>query len=247
MNAVFPIIGKLLNVTNQYMILATGFFIDENGIFITAGHTFRKNQKTINQFYICFPNKGETKLIPITSYKWLSKQVYGEVERRDRIKRDRRKYQCGPEFTDLAVGSVSLENTPFFQFQKKKPYKWERLYALCYNRNPNTCPNIKFSLQTNKIESSFFEYEDKSFLLRNRMKFARVYYMGETFDYENIDMFNNCIEAEGQSSKGNSGAPVINDKGKVIGILLGGEEHSPTIIHLSRYISKKSKVLRKQI
>ncbi len=236
---VFPIIGKLKNDPEKYMILATGFFIDNNGLFVTAGHTFRKNISSINQFFISLLDKDKSELFPIASFKWISREVYGEDERRDKVIRDKRKYQCGPEFTDIAIGKVQLSETSYYELQKERPYEWQKLISPCYNRNENACPEVTFSIPDNLIDSSFIEFSEKPFKLKNRMQFARVYYMGEKYDYKNIDLFNNCIELEGDMVKGNSGAPVINENNKVIGIILGGERFSPIIIHLSKYILKK--------
>jgi hypothetical protein len=243
--AIFPIIGRLKNDKEKYMILATGFFIDSNGLFITAGHTFKKNINSIDQYFICFLEKDKSELIPVSSYKWISRKVYGEIERRDKIDRNRKIYQCGPEYTDIAVGKIQISKNIYFSFQRKRPYEWQDLKSPCYNRNEETCPEPTINIKDNLIDSSFLEYSEKPFKLEDRMQFARVYFMGDTYNYENIDLFNNCIELEGDMVKGNSGAPVINESDKVIGIILGGERFSPTIIHLSRYILKKTKKLKK--
>lgn len=242
---VFPIIGRLKDDPEKYRFLATGFFIDNNGLFVTVGHTFRKNINSINQFFISFLDKEKSELIPIVSYKWISKEVYGEIERRDKVIRDRRKYQCGPEFTDIAIGKVQLSETPYYTFQKKRPNEWQKLISPCYNRNENSCHEITFSIQDNLFDSSFIEFSEKPFKLKNRMQLARIYYMGDNYNYPNIDLFNNCIEVEGKMVIGNSGAPVINENEKVIGIILGGGLLSPTFIHLSKYISKKVRKLKK--
>lgn len=243
--AVFPILGKFKDDPEKYIILATGFFIDNNGLFVTAGHTFRKNIYSISQFFISFLEKEKSELIPITTFKWISRKVYAEEERRDKVVRDRKKYQCGPEFTDIAIGRVELSETPFYTLQKKRPYEWQKLNSPCYNRNKKTCPDAIVKIQDNLIDSSYIEFSDKSFKLIDRLQFARIYFMGEKYDYKNIDLFNNCIEVEGKMVKGNSGAPVINEKNKVIGIIIGGGDFSPTFIHLSKYISKKVRKLKK--
>lgn len=243
--SVFPIIGKLNVKPEKFIILGTGFFIDSNGLFITAGHTFRKNINSVTQFFITFLEKEKSELIPIQSFKWISREIYGEIERRDHLERNRNKYQCGPEFSDIAVGKVNVSETPFYSFQRKRPFEWQKLMSPCYNRNLTTCPEKSFDIETNQIETSFLEYSEKQFKLKNRMQFARVYFMGENYHYKNIDLFNNCVELEGTMVKGNSGAPVLNDDTQVVGIILGGGNNSPTIIHLSKYILKKLKILKK--
>lgn len=245
--AVFPIIGRIINSEHRYMILATGFFIDNNGHFITAGHTFRKNDSSIDKYFICLPIKEKSELISILSYNWISRKVYGEIERRDNIDRNRMKFQCGPEYTDVAIGKVQISDSTYFSFQRKRPYEWQSLKSPCYNRNIQTCPDPRFVSEDDLIDSTFLEYSVKPFILKDRMQFARVYFMGDSYNYKNIDLFNNCIELEGEMVKGNSGAPVINEYDKVVGIILGGERFSPTIVHLSKYLIKKTKVLKKNL
>jgi len=246
--SVFPIIGKLKSDTQKYIILATGFFIDNNGFFITAGHTFRKNINTIETYYISIiNNQNKNELLPILAFNWISKNIYGEIERKDNVNRDRNNFQCGPEYMDVAVGKVKIHNKYYFELLKKRPQEWHKLISLCYNRNKKTCTESGFYLNSNFIYSNYLEFNEKPLKLKNRMQFARVFFMGNTFQYENIDLFNNCVELEGDIVKGNSGAPVINENNKVIGIILGGEKFSPIIVHLSRYVLKKAKRLKRSI
>lgn len=245
--SVFPILGKIKEKENRFIILSTGFFINHKGLFATAGHTFRKNINHCEAFYICFPKEEEkAELIPVTSYKWLSKRVYGENERKDKILREKRAFQCGPEYMDVGIGKVDLFDTLCFSFQRKRPFEWEKLTSLCYNRNENKCSDKEILILNNLIDSSKIQFSRKSLILTNRLQLARVYYMGHNILYDNIDLFNNCIEVEGSMTFGNSGAPVLNDRNKVIGIVLGGGKFSPTIVHLSRYVNKKIRKLKKK-
>jgi hypothetical protein len=246
-DAVFPIFGRLKDKTDKFIFLGTGFFIDKDGLFVTAGHTFRKNQSSIAQFYISFLKEDKAGLIPIISFEWISKEVFGEFERRDNVNRERSKYQCGPEYVDVAVGKIKISETSYYVLQRKRPHEKQKLISPCYNRNEATCPERIFNIYNNLIDCSFIEFNEKPFKLKNRHQFARVYYMGNKYKYKNIDLFNNCIEVEGSIKKGNSGAPVINEKSKVVGIIVGGEKFSPTIIHLSGYIIKKVRQLKQSL
>ena len=156
--AVFPIIFKIKKSEHRYMILATGFFIDNNGHFITAGHTFRKNNSTIDKYFICLPFEEKSELIAISSYKWISRKIYGEIERRDNIDRNRMKFQCGPEYTDVAIGKVQISDNTYFSFQRKRPYELQNLKSPCDNQNIQTCHDPTFVDEDNLIDSTFLEY-----------------------------------------------------------------------------------------
>jgi len=66
--------------------------------------------------------------------------------------------------------------------------------------------------------------------------------------FKNIDLYNNCIEVYGMGTKGNSGAPVLNEKGFVIGIYVAGTTFSDLrAVLLSRSVKKKSIKLKKKI
>ena len=76
MDKVFAIIGNLKSDTTNFIMLGTGFFIENNGTFVTAGHVFRKVRDSIQQFYICFPKNRElVDIIPITEYKYYSRKL----------------------------------------------------------------------------------------------------------------------------------------------------------------------------
>ena len=53
MKPVSPIVKKLTEVDNFFDIIATGFFIENNGYFVTTGHTFKNNGTENKGYFIC--------------------------------------------------------------------------------------------------------------------------------------------------------------------------------------------------
>lgn len=249
MDKVFAIIGNLKSEPSNYMMLGTGFFIDKNGYFATAGHVFKKNQNSIQQFYICFPKDEEyIDIIPIVEYRFYSRELYLDIERLHKTPRNRYDYQCGPEYFDVGVGKIEATDTPFFEFKIKRPYIWDTLTMPCLNINKIVCPIKKFNLINNKVDSRFIETHNWDIKFVERLKLARIPFLYETMEFKNIDLYNNCIEVYGEGRKGNSGAPVLNENENVVGVFIGGAIFGEfKIVHLSRYVKKKSIKLKKKI
>jgi hypothetical protein len=249
MNKVFPIIGKSKISPEKYMILGTGFFINTVGYFTTAGHVFRDNRNACEQFYICFPKGNEyVDLFPIAIYKFYSKKIYNDRERLKNDLRPRYEYQCGPEYIDVAVGKVEITITDCFEFKKKRSYEWNKLNMPCFNRNKETCTKNEFTLKDGKVNSLFIEFHNWDLRLRERLRLARIPFLYETMEFDNVDLYNNCIEVYGNGTKGNSGAPVLNENGKVIGIYVAGADfNNLRTVLLSRSARKRVSVLIKLI
>jgi hypothetical protein len=245
MKEYFAIIGQRSSDPSEYKMLGTGFFIDNKGNFLTAGHVFRDHQASINNFYICFPNADEkVKLIPIKKFKILSRKLYLDNERLHQLPRPRKVYQCGPEYKDVAVGNVELQYTPFYQYRKKRPYEWEKLKMPCHNINLVLCSDKKFSLVDNLLNSSFIEFHNRDLVIKERLSLARMPFLDDEMIFESIDKYNNCIEVYGEGVRGNSGAPVLLSNGKVIGIYVAGAKfNNLNAVHLSRYVFKKARKL----
>lgn len=209
---VFAVIGKLEREPDKYMILGTGFFIDNDGFFVTAGHVFRDNRNAIHKFYICFPKDNElVKVFEVTDYRFLSRRIYNDQDRHLGAPRPRKTYQCGPEYFDVGVGKVNIGITDFYEFKVKRPYVREKLRMPCFNRNKDECPEKKFSLNTGNIDSRYIEFHEHQHKLKERLRLARIPYLYDGMEFKNIDLYNNCIEVYGEGEKGNSGAPVLNE------------------------------------
>ena len=249
MSKIFVIIGNLKREPSSYLVLGTGYFIDGNGFFTTAGHVFRDNRNAIQEFHICFPKENEhVDILPVTKYRFYSRKIYGDQERLDNAQRKRYDYQCGPEYFDVAVGKVEIQVDNFLEFKKKRPFEWDKLTMPCYNINSQTCPERKFTLIDNKVDSQYIESHNWDLSLHERLKLARIPFLYETMEFKNIDLYNNCIEVHGQGTRGNSGAPVLNDQGFVVGIYISGTVFNDLrAVHLSRYVKKKSIKLKKLI
>ena len=265
MKKYFAIVGKRNNEENHYKILGTGFFIDSKGAFITAGHIFRKNRNFISEFFICFPNRyDEIPLIPIQKYRFISREIYSNKMRveRSRWEKSRNgeeppqrfqiKHQNGPEYIDVATGICNLEGTPHFNLKKKRPRAGASLQMPCYNKDITTCPNGAFYLRNNMVNSNKFQYSDVEIVVSKQTKpfLARIPLEGDLFEYVTKDYYNNCLEVNADSVriKGNSGAPILNQYGLVVGMFLGSVENGTSCtMHLSRYVGKVTRKLQKLI
>jgi hypothetical protein len=172
--------------------------------------------------------------------------------------RTRKRHQYGPEFKDVAVGKIDLKNTPYLQFQKKKPYEWNKLTSPCYNKHHDNCSSGTINSPSKLVNTNLFQFNERELTLKNRNQHSRIPYLGEESEYHkyaNIDLYNNCFEVEGICEKGNSGAPILNEKGLVVGIFSGGgllsnkndEKKFPINIHSSRYVQKKARKMKKAI
>jgi len=249
MEKVFAVIGNLKRETNDFILLGTGFFIENNGTFVTAGHVFRKNIDTIQEFYICFPENEEfVDITPVIEYKFYSRQLYLDEERRLKTPRKRQNYQCGPEFIDVCVGKINPIETNFFNFKIKRPNIGEKLSMPCFNINKTVIKGKFFNLTNGKVDSRFIETYNRNLKFEDRLKLARIPFLYETMVFQNIDLYNNCIEVYGEATKGNSGSPVLNEKGEVIGIYVSGANFCDLgAVLLSRYVKRKSNKLNNKI
>jgi hypothetical protein len=249
MKEFFAIVGQRLSNHIKYKMLGTGFFIDSAGCFLTAGHVFRGHEDSIKQFYICFPSGEDmVDIFPVSKYKYMSKRLYLDDERNQNLPRPRKEYQCGPEYVDVGLGKVELYNTPFYKYKRKRPFGNEKLKMPCHNINKVLCPERIFELENNLLSSLFIEFNNTDLIVRGRLRLARIPYLFDGMVFENIDKYNNCIEVYGDGIKGNSGAPVLDSKEKVIGMYVTGASfNNLRAVHLTRYIYKRAQQLLKDL
>lgn len=242
MTSVFSIIGQFQSDKSKYQFLGTGFFIDNNGSFVTAGHIFRKNILNFSSFYLCFlEDSVNVELFAIKKFDYISKKIYSSDDRRDNIKRTK-EFQKGPEYRDVGFGITELENTPHLIFQKKRPYECHDLEMPCYNYKENSRHSKDLTLSSGLLDCSKIEHNIREFELKNRLDLARIPFLG---DNEMADMYNNCIEIHGVAVLGNSGAPLLNSKQKVIGIFIAGDKHNNIkACILSKYVLKQIRKMK---
>lgn len=240
MESLFPIFKKDSLRDNQFYFLGNGFFIDKFGNFVTAGHVLNSKE----DLYVGFLNDENYELYPIKKYKIKYKKIYGVREYTESIIRDKHIYQHGPEYKDIAIGHIEKSNTPYYVFTKKRPLDNEFLRSIYYGRNKNLPKMIE--LVNFKIPGKFIEQMESHYILPNRLKLAEIPF--ELFPYNKINFYNNCIVVNGNSIKGSSGSPVINQKNQIVGIIIGGDKiKGKTILLLSRYILKKVRKMIKEI
>lgn len=247
MSKTFPIIKVHPTIANSYIITGHGFFIDSNGTFITAGHVLRKPAN----YYICLPDGNNMDLIPVTSKRYYHRENYFKTNGGydNGLLRNRRYYQCGPEHKDIAIGKVNLTNTAFFEFTKKRPSLSDDLVVDFFKPN-RVYASTGVALTNNQIPDYYIQADSAVLQKVTNDLLALV-------PYDNINpiiyndpnnYYNNCIWANGTTGNGVSGCPVVNNRGLVVGMVIGGVERQPfTLVLLSRYISKTSKKLHKII
>ncbi len=115
----------------------------------------------------------------------------------------------------------------------------------CYQKNKEYCPAEEFPLIEGQFDSQIVTYQNKQLKLENRYDKSRIPIFELTDVNDNIDLYNNCIEVFGKGVKGNSGAPILDSKDKLIGIYVGGNHYIGIgNALLANYIWKKIGVKR---
>lgn len=248
MNTTFAILRQDDNQENRFYFQGNGFFIDNDGTFVTAGHVFRNN----HNFFICL-RENETDdytLYPVLNYKIKYKlDYYKSEDYRNSVKRNIRLYQYGPEYKDVGVGKVNLSNTSFLTFKKKRPFPYHQLKCIYFKRSTSFLKH-GIELSTNALANNYLTKEEVNFIIDNdRFELAEIPRYGGT--NKTIDHYNNCMHSYASLEQGNSGAPVLLG-GNVVGIIIGGKsglkyQKDYITFILSRYVSKISRRLRKSI
>lgn len=243
MNKVFSIFRKQSSNPDKFSFSGNGFFIDDNGTFITAGHVFREKGERYIGFY---EENEDIELIPLDNKKCktIHRKIYNDQNYLRNDIRFRSEFQCAPEHKDVAVGKIDIQNTEFLNLIRKRPYEWDKLSVSFYCRD-QTLTKIETELINGKIPNSFVKIYDVNFTFKDaRLNLAEVPYMVNSAD--KLNYYNNCMLLNGKTYKGASGSPIINQRGQVVGIVIGGDKYqSITTMLLSRYVIKKSKKLIK--
>jgi len=240
MESIFAIFRQLPEAPSKFKFVGNGFFINKKGTFITVGHNFSYEGK----FYITQKiNNDNLELIPIEKHHKCHKTLY-EERKHYHIERDAT-FQRGPEYKDIAVGIVNLNNSSsFLNIEKKRSFELDALSVSYYIRNENFDINGIYAID-GKLPNSCLDWIPPINLsLKDRKELAIIPYTG--FDSDSKDKYNNCLVLEGKTNKGGSGAPIINQRGNIIGMLEGGNcEKNITSMILSKYMLKKAKKLHK--
>jgi len=125
-----------LNYDDSYSFMGNGFFIDDNGTFVSAGHVFKDKGE---RYFIGFPGDEDFLLYEVSVYTIKYRKPYTFDDKFRKRRRNYKTYQKSPEYKDIAVGKTSLVNTPFLRFRKERPDENDTLHA-SYYKSSETCP-----------------------------------------------------------------------------------------------------------
>lgn len=187
--------------------LGTGFFIGLNGLFFTAGHTFRLYEDEIKNngfknLFIAFPSERAT-LYNILNIVYESRDIC---------------YQKGPTFKDTAVGFANFKNEDYMVFNRKRPQIKESLTVLGYH---NTKSDKLHNLTNEHADLSMIVFENTSI---NVFSYdSLISNLEEDYNYpiNKKQIFNNCVTFDRALFKGESGSPIVDDLGLVSGVFTG--------------------------
>ncbi|GEM_PF-3684688 len=245
---VFPIFKQDNDNPSKYYFKGNGFFIDSKGVFVTAAHVLREK----SNYFVGIPDSTKNyNMLKIQRYACCGRDPYykknGDYERG--IPRDRKKHQYGPEYKDVALGFIEIENVKYLSFARKRPFEYHNLYADYYERSVHFPIDGKF-IDNNIIEKNDLNKVHVDFNFTNRLWPAAIPYMGN-FDPQNVneyDKYSNCLWLNGKTIGGTSGSPVLNQNNNIVGMVVGGvKAEEVTTILLSKYIMKKICCLKKKL
>ncbi|NDV94750.1 serine protease [Dysgonomonas sp. 521] len=245
MNKVFCIFRKQSSNPDKFRFSGNGFFIDNNGTFITAGHVFRENGERYIGFY---EENEDIELTPLNNEKCkaIHRKIYNDQNYLRNDIRLRTEFQCAPEHKDVAIGKIDIHNTEFLSLIRKRPYEWDKLSVSFYCRDQNLT-EMETELINGKIPNSFVKSYNVTFTFKDtRLHLAEIPYLVKSED--RLNYYNNCmlLNGDGKTYRGSSGSPIINQRGQVAGIVIGGDRYLPiATMLLARYVIKKSKKLIK--
>jgi len=238
----FSIFRQNVNDKNLYKICGTGFFINDKGVFITAGHVLRLNV----DYFIGFTQKNKNiKLYKVHKKKEIYKEPYYNVD--GSVKEEIRyfsKYQCGPEYIDVGMGQINtINNTPYYTLTKKRPKINDKIHTFGFFMPREYSNGVK--LENDRIP--YYSFKSLHVELEIKYPLAKARYPDIDALEDKRNYFNNCLLLDGESRPGLSGCPVLNKNGIVVGMILAGHSTSKkkVLIHLSKYIGKKAKKLNR--
>jgi hypothetical protein len=213
---------------NMVIHTATGFLVANNGLFISVGHTFRKmeingivDKINFRAFFI-----ASQELVKI-KHLWYKSLNICE--------------QRAPEYIDIAVGILELNNTSYLVLDRKRPHKGQKMtVCACLRNKPDKNYGSDFS-HLQDLDKIVFHSEDMHVLYPDALisNVKSHYEMNREVVPCNF-FFNNCITLSDKLRSGASGCPIIDTNGLIKGILIGSPNGiEETNILLSKWCSKK--------
>lgn len=208
--SIFSILYRDKN-KNEIRHVGTGVVVCKKGIFITAGHTFRKKGDfKLEDFRACFIVNGKIYITPIKEICW------------DSIDLDSSKQKV-PEFKDYAVGQLLnpirvrstykrlyIKKYIYLKIRKKRPHYLEKLYSYAYEyKDPKTKDRSLGDNFSNVNIEKIHLIESPLSVIKNEIVI------------QSDKVFNNCSSLRGEARKTNSGAPIFDENMLICGVLLG--------------------------
>jgi len=241
MQAIFPILRQEDN--NIYIFEGNGFFVNKKGSFATAGHVFKKQDRYVIGIK---NNDNNFQLIPVLIYKNLYKEDYYRIRgsyEQGHI-REKIRHQYGPEWRDVGVGITIYRSSKILTFKVKKPRNKNIVHVNYYKRN-DSFPRAGLEINNGILEGGHLSQVSIEIEIINQNQSVNHPFMGFNHNPERPDhknKYSNCIWGKNNTEPGASGSPVLNDNGKVIGIIIGGytPPDNVSFILLAKYIQKRS-------
>lgn len=227
---------------NEIRHVGTGVVVSKKGIFITAGHTFRKKGDfELGDFRACFIVEGNIYITPIKNMCWDS------IERCE---------QKSPEFRDYAVGQLLnpirvdppckglyIKKYVYLKLRKKKPSEMEKLNLYTYEYKSPKSKDKSLGVDFNNLNIN------KIHLISSELLVIKNETVIENKIIRTFNVFNNCSSLRGEAKNTNSGAPICDKDKSICGLVLGqvdgvqGKDADNKFVNMcrSRYYANKLK------
>lgn len=228
-----PIFSILYQTSNKVIHTGTGFLVYKNGVFITAGHVFRKkeiNGKPISNelFRAVFFHNGEPVIYKIKHTHYKSNKIWQQ------------KY---PEFLDIAIGLLEDCNLDYLRLDRRRPLKGEQLCAMAYINQETHSYGDCFSnlknltlLEPKKLDNMIV-LEDNALITD-----LPQYYKMKRDEVPIKYFYNNCITLSEKFIPSASGCPILDERNYVRAMLIGAPSKeidlSITYALLAKHCSK---------
>lgn len=209
----------------------TGFLVYKHGLFLTAGHVFRKKENSGNKpdkskFRAVFFQNGNPIMYEMKHIYYKSYDIWK---------------QKSPEYFDIAIGELEDCDLDYLKVDRRRPAIGCELYATAF-----------VGLEGQLYGTNFSNLEHIELLNRNKLRMTVIeddaiitdlpqYYQMPREKVPVSYFYNNCITLSNKFVKSSSGCPILDSKGSVRCMLIGAptdEKLSMTFAVLAKHCSK---------